>query len=533
MDAVYGPPSTEQALGALPVAAAICRRLGIAGIIDRAAPCRDIALATHGQVIEALIASRLTCPSPMVHLGDRARRSAVRPVLGLDPDVLNDDRAGRALDALAGVADEVTGSAGAAAITGFGIDVAQIHWDMTSASLHGAYRDCDPDYPQPRYGHPKDRRTDLRQIQAGVAASADGAVPLFFRPYDGGAGEVSQVAGAMEALRRLAGPRRFLLVGDSKLLSYPNIAAMTEANVGFLGPASKAFVPAAVLAACDYAAAAPAALTAARDAARPEDRRGHFRVAEDTMTVAGPRKKDPVYTVRRVFVHSTASAQGAAVSRDQKLARAAADLGRLQRGAGGRCYKTAPKITARLAAIARDRHVGDYLRTEITADSSGKPVLDWHFDQDAITAEAAADGWYALLTSLPPDITAAQVLARYKNQPAVSERRYHDLKGPLALTPMFLHRNQRIAALIAVACLALLVYCLAEREVRRSLAPGLTIDGLYAGRPARPTASLIFSTLSTMRLRTAADGTLEIPQPDALQLRLLDLLKIDPRKMVD
>jgi Domain of unknown function (DUF4277) len=75
MRAVYGPPSAGQALGGLPVAAGFCRRLDIAGIIDRAAPVREVARATHGQVIEALIASRLTSPSPMVHVGAWARHS--------------------------------------------------------------------------------------------------------------------------------------------------------------------------------------------------------------------------------------------------------------------------------------------------------------------------------------------------------------------------------------------------------------------------------------------------------------------------
>ncbi|MGH3206518.1 MAG: IS1634 family transposase [Trebonia sp.] len=533
MRAVYGPASAGQPLGALPAAAAFCRRLDIAGIIDRAAPCREAARAAHGQVIEALIASRLTSPSPMVHVAARARQFAVGPVPGLAAGVLNDDRIGRALDALAEVAEEVTGPAGAAAIAEFGTEVSQVHWDMTSVSLHGDYRHCDEGYPQPRYGHPKDRRTGLKQVQAGIAASAGGAVPLFFRPHDGGAGEVNQVTGAMEALRRLAGPRRFLLVGDSRLLSYADIAALTEAKADFLGPAPKSLVPASVLAGCDYGAAEPAGFTAARDAARPEDRRGSYRVAEDAMTLAGPRKKDPAYAVRRVLAHSSARAQGAAAARDKKLARAAAGLGRLRRGLGSRHYKTTGLVTARISAIARGRHVSDYLRASVTTGPPGKPVLDWHFDEDAITAEAATDGWYALLTSLPPDVTAARVLERCKNQPAVSERRYHDLKGPLGLAPMFLHRNKRIAAIIAVICLALLVYCLAEREARRNLAPAQAIDGLYAGRPARPTASLIFNALATLRLRAPAGGPPEIPQPDPLQLKLLDLLKIDPRQMVD
>ncbi|MET9089333.1 hypothetical protein ABZX77_47030 [Streptomyces sp. NPDC004237] len=45
---------------------------------------------------------------------------------------------------------------------------------------------------------------DLKQIQAGLAVSRDGGVPLFHRVYDGGAGEVAQVVGAMKSLRKIA-----------------------------------------------------------------------------------------------------------------------------------------------------------------------------------------------------------------------------------------------------------------------------------------------------------------------------------------
>jgi transposase len=526
----YGPVSEERVLGALPVVAGFCRRLDIAGIIDRAAPVREIAYATHGQVIEALIANRLTSPAPMVHVGAWAHEFAVADVLGLDPDVLNDDRIARALDALAPVLEQVTGSVGAAAIGVYGVDVSQIHWDMTSISLYGDYEAGDSDFPQPKFGHPKDRRPDLKQIQAGIATAADGAVPLFWQPYSGGAGEVSQVVGAMEALRRLAGPRTFLLVGDSKLLSYPNIAAMIDAKVTFLAPASKAFVPATVLAGCDYDTATPVDYVAQRDLNRPSDERGHYRVVEDSMTVTGPHKtKDPTFTLRRVFVHSSARASAAAIARAKKLDRARDDLGRLTRGLGSRHYPTAKEVTARVTTIARERRVGDYLHTTIDTDHNGRPTLDWHFDQTAIDTETATDGWYALMTNLPATVTAAQVLTRYKNQPGASERRYHDFKGPLAVAPMFLHTNRRITALIGVICLALLIYCLIEREARRNLAPATKLDGLYAGRPAKPTASLILNALASLRLRTSNDGTPEIPRPSPLQQRLLDLLKIDPR----
>ena len=77
--------------------------------------------------------------------------------------------------------DEVTGSVGASAIAACGIDVSQLHWDMTSISLYGQYPVVEEDFARPRFGHPKDRRPDLKQIQAGIATAADGAVPVFWK----------------------------------------------------------------------------------------------------------------------------------------------------------------------------------------------------------------------------------------------------------------------------------------------------------------------------------------------------------------
>jgi hypothetical protein len=181
---------------------------------------------------------------------------------------------------------------------------------------------------------------------------------------------------------------------------------------------------------------------------------------------------------------------------------------------------------AALAAIARDRRVGAYLLTDVSTDpDTAKPTLVWSFDQAVLDQDAATDGWYALLNNLPADIDAAQVLRRYKGQEAV-ERRYRAFKGPLAVAPMFLHNNRRIAALITVICLALLIFSLVER---RAIAPATTLDGLGPGRPTKPTGRLIFEALSRLRLFPAHGGQPAIiPRPGPLQARLLDLLDVDP-----
>ncbi len=105
---------------------------------------------------------------------------------------------------------------------------------------------------------------------------------------------------------------------------------------------------------------------------------------------------------------------------------------------------------------------------------------------------------------------------------------YANIKGPLAVAPMFLKNNRRIEALITVICLALLIFCLVERALRLAIAPALALAGLYAGRPAKPTGRLIFTAISRLRLIPAtADTPPVIPEPPPLQANILALLDVD------
>ena len=52
--------------------------------------------------------------------------------------------------------------------------------------------------------------------------------------------------------------------------------------------------------------------------------------------------------------------------------------------------------------IAHQRRVAALLRATLGTDPAGKPTLSWWFDQAALAAEQASDGWYALLTNLDP-----------------------------------------------------------------------------------------------------------------------------------
>ncbi|MDH6129248.1 transposase [Kitasatospora sp. GP82] len=402
---------------------------------------------------------------------------------------------------------------------------------MTSMSVHGAYleEDQDDQFPVIKYGHPKDRRTDLKQVQVGLAVTGDGGIPVHARVFDGGAAEVSQVVGAMKDLRRLAGRQKFLLVADAKLVSYPNIAALLEAKVPFIAPVPAVRVKDGVYAALDPGQAAVVDWVPARDAGKDPAEREIYRVLEDVHTLAGPRKGGPILTLRRILVHSTANAAGQRAARAKRLAKAAEDLDKLARAAGGRHYRTAEKVAARAGVIAAKRRVAACLSWHVHEDEAGVPSLEWGFDQDVLDAEAKADGWYALITPLPAEqADPAQVLIQYKGQGSV-ERRYADFKGPLAVTPVFVQHNRRAAALIQVICLALLVFCLIERQVRQALGPEQTMAGLYPdNRRVRPTGRMILHHLGELNLRignVTDPPTVQITR--GVQLHLLELLGIE------
>ena len=218
---------------------------------------------------------------------------------------------------------------------------------------------------------------------------------------------------------------------------------------------------------------------------------------------------------------------------DKRLSKAREDLDKLARLAGSRYYPTRDKVSAKIGVIAARRRVTDCLRTHIADGPDGKPALTWHFDQDVLGTQAKADGWYALITNQDPaKADAAAVFLAYKGQPQV-ERRYSELKGPLAVAPLFLHSNKRIAALLHVLMLALLVYSLIERQVRRALeregSPDGRMTGLYPdNRRERPTARMIFYHLGELDLATGpgSDPPQLLHTTRGVQLYLLDLLEI-------
>jgi hypothetical protein len=126
----------------------------------------------------------LTAPRPLYDVAGWANAYGANDWLGTPGGLLNDDRLGRALDALAGRLEEVASAVALAAIGGFGADAARLHWDFTSVAFCGAYTDQAPGAPRIGFGHSSDHQAHRRQLKVAHATTASG-VPLSGRVVDG------------------------------------------------------------------------------------------------------------------------------------------------------------------------------------------------------------------------------------------------------------------------------------------------------------------------------------------------------------
>lgn len=512
------PPmtGTRREVGPLLLVRHYLDRLGLVGIVDRQLPQRGRAQLTHGEVVAALVANRLAAPAPLYDIAGWASSAAMAEVLDIPGMLLNDDRLGRALDALAPAAEEVRGALMLAAIERFGVDAARLHLDLTTLRVAGAYQDS----ALVQKGWGPDRRV-ARQVRVLQATNPLG-LPLYVRPHPGDAAELACIGAALERLAKLL-PPGLLVCADSALGHVKNLCAADRAGLRFVVPlrAASGFgerflaeVGHHGLHRLDYVARRERHLAAAR--------RTRYRGALRPFAVTDP-DTGASHPFRVAYIWSSEEAQSVADGRERALGKAQAALGKIQRGLGGRYYKTRKQVDAKVARILGPAVRG--LLQVTTGTRKGRPTLRFERDQHAIDQAARTDGVYALATNLPGRLSATRLLRIYKDQPLV-ELRHRDAKQTLRVRPIFLHNDQRIDALISVVGLALVVFGLLEADLRQALGPDEQLDGLLPeGRTARPTGRNILVAFQGLGLTYTPNGVV-LDRLTTTQRRILQLLKI-------
>jgi hypothetical protein len=490
-------------LGALPVIREYLERLQLKERVDALAPMRDVAHLTNGEVVEALVANRLTAPRPLYDIVEWAQTWAVEETFGIRPTDLNDDRLGRCLDDLAAVHDRLRGDVTVQAIAAFGLETTALRWDLTSVLVTGEYPEEEQvaGYAQVRHGYSSGNQKQVRYLQV---TTDDGAVPVWDQPYDGNTTDVATVIETMEALREHARCTDFVLIGDSKLLSAANRQALLAAEVGYLAPLARTPELDAAFLAIPPDAWTRLEYVSERERSKPAAERTTYLGWESTVEVSWPddQGRPRRRWVRRLFLISSEERAACRRHRDHQRARAEAEIAKVLARVGTRWYPTAERALAKIEAILDRRHLRALY--ELTAgEHDGRPTVQCALSPDALARAEAFDGYYVLETTrLPAEADGSTVLALWKGQWQI-EQRHRGAKGPLRIRPLFVTSNRRIVGLITILGLALMIFSLIEREARRALGAQAKVPNLLAGHvAARPTGDNLLKALREISLVT-------------------------------
>jgi transposase len=491
-----------RSLGGIPLLLPLLEQLGLREIINRRChpTDHDTSDLDLGLVTLVLILNRLLAPQPLVHVETWLDGTVLPDLLAFDAAQANDDRLARALDAVVPHLDALWQDLVVAAIREFDLDLRQLCYDLTSVSFCGDYADAEGI----TYGYSRDHRPDRKQVELATTVTAAGGVPIDYRIL---AGNVADRTTPVENLQRLQGllallpPRDpsepIVVTSDRAMLTSEALAAYHDSGLCYLGPLDPSLGQGTVRELLTAVEAAELRELAYRP--QRADRhlawqpyRGVLRVLE----IPHPTLERSPLHVRALVVWSPAKARLDQQLRTTQLTRLEDTLTDLTGKLNRRPYTTRVSVEKRLATILQRHPARRFLSVAVTGGDGAPVGLTWTRDEVAIQEAAKIDGRYVLGTN-EAALDADQILARSKRRD-VPEKRYALLKGPLAVRPIYLHKEERIHALVFCTMVALLLFALLELLARRA---DLSQSGqtLLAAFAPLAVVVLVFADGSTLR----------------------------------
>jgi Domain of unknown function (DUF4277) len=295
----------------------VLRRLGFREIVKRHCPIAEQAALDHGLVAELVPQSRLSDPPALYDLPGWAERFAIA---ALYPEIertgqVNDDRAGRTLDALSDPRAVSWGDLIAHAAQPYELDLHRLHADTRAMTFAGLVAEQPAIEGAPRL-EPGDNPAGewLQPLQLLALAAGDGGLPVWFDVLPGGTGASTTYAPPCAAVSDHARLARFLpleaiiLIGDRKMPTAENQLPWLRLHLGYSGPLTlqdhHRQTRRAVLEAGHPWQALP--YVAKRESAPLPAQRTHDRGRGHTVTVSAPQDPSRPWSVRHLSVPSSA-----------------------------------------------------------------------------------------------------------------------------------------------------------------------------------------------------------------------------------
>ena len=398
-------------------------------------------------------------------------------------------------------------------------------------------------------GHSKDHRPDLPQVKISMSVLDPLGLPLTTTVVAGQTADDPLYLPEIAKVRQSAGTTGLTYVGDCKMAALGTRAEIVAHQDYYLCPLSAKQMPEAEL---DRVLDPVLRNALAPSAIRLPHADGRLDETDDPVAMGF------AYTVElsapaQSGQRSLAFAASQEKSLRQRVACAVTELNVLDKRKQGktRLPDEAAAAQAVVAILAKPRVAG-LVTVTVTTDVH-ESVKRRYGTRPAITVRsehvrvwAASDevtlthtvqrlGWRVYGTNHTAEaLSLAQGVAAYRSEYLI-EQGFGRLKGhSLALTPLFLHNEQRVVALICLLSIALRVLVLIQFVVRRNLQQAdATLKGIYPGQPGRATALpttemmlLAFRGVTLSRIKVHGKLLYHLTPLNTVQKRILALMEV-------
>ena len=468
-----------QRLDHLGIVAGVCERINLVNIIDGSLPSPTERKVSCGQATKAMVLNALGLSGRALYLMPEYMKNKPVDLLigeGLQAEDFNDDTLGRALDEIQQMGvTELFARIAAEALEEYGIKPEYVHLDSSSFMLQGEY---DSAYAQRmrevyeavaiKQGYSKDQRPDLKQVVVNLITSQASALPLWLEVLDGNSNDKQSfqktVTAYCEQLTAGEAPPWFII--DSGGYSQENLQTWQQM-------AWVTRVPETIKQAKELIS-----LVATEDMVELE--KGYRLYPIGTWYGNIKQRWLLVYSKQaqereeKQLRRRIAKQQKAIETKWHKLCRTRFSC---QEDAQAALQKFSGQlrwwqVVAQVAPITKHKRRGRPVRGQLPEVIGWQIQGDLSLDEAIVAEKAQWLGRFILATNILDEerLPDQQLLSCYKEQSSSVERGFRFLKDPMFFADsLFLKSPVRIMAMIMIMGLALLIYALAEREIRLAL----------------------------------------------------------------
>lgn len=500
----------------LGIVAGIIDAIGLVEIINELIVEEKGEKVSPGHVVKAMILNGLGFVSKPLYMFPQYFETIACEHLignGVKAEYLNDDKLGRVMDKLfiKGL-DTIFFIIALKAAQKFGISLLSSHLDSTSIHVHGEYKTSLPEVifengqtqnSQEReeiavkspteititYGYSRDHRPDLKQFIIELICSGDGDIPIFLKLVSGNQADSSCFGKiAVEYQKQLE--VNSLIVADSALYTESNLKLMSDLRW-------LCRVPLTIKSAQSLISTLP-------ESEFIDSNLPGYKFGLKTVNYAGIEQ-------RWLVVQSQERRESDLRQLSQKITKAESKavlkLKELSKDKFA-CEVDAVKALTKLSKQFKYHQIQSSKVTEIKSNKKDSlAVISYQIsaiisqNESKINTEIRSAGRFIIATNVLESnvLSNDSMLSEYKAQQSC-ERGFAFLKDPLFFADsIFLKSPERIESLGMIMGLCLLVYTLAQRQIRAALKDAQsTIKNQLGKSTNRPTLRWIFQCFQSI-----------------------------------